>query len=71
MSDALLIAFVAIAAMTVVVGVGTLTLSILLAAFDRRREAARQTVRPAILSRLHEPDPEWATWYAGLSRIER
>ncbi|ELY53570.1 hypothetical protein C491_21816 [Natronococcus amylolyticus DSM 10524] len=71
MTERLWIAFVVIVAATAVVGTGTLALSILLARFERRREAARHVVRPAILSRLHGPDPEWETWYDGLSRIER
>ncbi|WP_293031661.1 HEAT repeat domain-containing protein [Natronococcus sp.] len=71
MIERLWIAFLGILAATAVVGAGTLVLSILLARFDRRREAARRVVRPAILSRLYRPSPEWATWYEGLSRIER
>ena len=71
MTERLWIAFVVIVAATAVVGTGTLALSILLARFERRRKAAHRVVRPAILSRLHGPDPEWETWYDGLSRIER
>ncbi|ELY98247.1 hypothetical protein C482_12032 [Natrialba chahannaoensis JCM 10990] len=63
--------FVVIAALTVLVGVLTLSLSVFLFWVDNRRTAARKEIAPAILARLDQGDPEWDDWYRELSPIER
>lgn len=53
------------------VGTVTLGLSVLFRLRDWYTERVLSSVRPAIVSRIQADDPEWDTWVAGLSAVER
>ncbi|WP_247004997.1 hypothetical protein [Halosolutus gelatinilyticus] len=63
--------FVAIVAVCLFAGAITVSLSAVLFWFDRRREAVRLDILPALFEQLEEPGPDAAAWYDGLSPIER
>jgi hypothetical protein len=68
-----LVSWAGLAVVALLVTVGTLTLgeSIYRRIGDRRRDAVQSDVRFEILERMSDESPDWETWVAGLSEVER
>ena len=67
----LILSAVVVAALTVVVGLATMALSVRHHLASRRRAGVRDRVKPELLDRLFAPEPDWQPWVDGLSRRER
>lgn len=60
-----------IAALAVVVGLTAVALSVRQHLTSRRNAGVRDRMKPELLERLFDPEPDWEPWVDGLSRRER